>query len=171
MTTRGLRGAVVALWIAMAFSGCATPGRGGSDAEGAAERPRRTVILTTNDDVRLGEEAAEQVAAQIGTLDDPELEAYVAGIGRKLLRGLPTRRFRYRFQIVDQMEPNAFALPGGFIFVSRGLLDRLGRPRGDRRARRGRKATPRRSRACRRKLRPTRRVWRARSTRSPAATA
>jgi predicted Zn-dependent protease len=39
-----------------------------------------------------------------------------------LLRGLPRRDFAYRFAIVDEMEPNAFALPGGYIFVSRGLL-------------------------------------------------
>jgi len=58
----------------------------------------------------------------VGVLDAPELTAYVDGIGRKLLRGLPSRRFRYRFAVVDQMEPNAFALPGGYIFVSRGLL-------------------------------------------------
>ena len=59
---------------------------------------------------------------QIGVLDDPELNAYVTEIGLKLLRGLPRRSFRYHFAVVDQTEPNAFALPGGYIFISRGLL-------------------------------------------------
>jgi len=101
-------------------AGCAskTP----KERDEQAERRKRTVILTSKDDVRVGQEAAKQVSAEIGTLDDPELVAYVEGIGKKLLRALPHRDFAYRFKIVDQMEPNAFALPGGHIFVSRGLL-------------------------------------------------
>jgi len=87
-----------------------------------SKRPKRTILLTTADDVRAGQEAAESVEAEIGLLDDPELVAYVQGIGKKLLRGLPRRDFAYRFSIVDQMEPNAFALPGGHIFISRGLM-------------------------------------------------
>ena len=41
-------------------------------------------------------------------------------IGRKLLRGVPRGAFQYRFYVVDQTEPNAFALPGGQVFISRG---------------------------------------------------
>ncbi|MEM9176992.1 MAG: M48 family metalloprotease, partial [Myxococcota bacterium] len=113
--------ALVALMIGEI--GCASSGpRDRAAADERAKERRRTVIMTTQDNVRVGREAAEQVAAQIGTLDDPELVAYVERIGKKLLRGLPRRDFAYRFAIVDQMEPNAFALPGGYIFVSRGLL-------------------------------------------------
>jgi len=84
--------------------------------------PKRTVLLTTGDDARAGREGAESVRAEIGVLDNPELVAYVQEIGKKLLRGLPRRDFAYHFSIVDQMEPNAFALPGGYIFISRGLM-------------------------------------------------
>ncbi len=109
--------------VALASAGCASSSASKrADADERAKERRRTVIMTTRDNVRVGREAAEQVAAEIGTLDDPELVAYVEGIGKKLLRGLPRRDFAYRFAIVDQMEPNAFALPGGYIFVSRGLL-------------------------------------------------
>ena len=85
-------------------------------------RPKRTVLLTNADDVRAGREGAESVQAQIGLLDNPELVEYVQKIGKKLLRGLPRRDFAYHFTIVDQMEPNAFALPGGYIYISRGLM-------------------------------------------------
>jgi len=98
--------------------GCASSG----SRKQAQARPRRTVLLTSADDVRVGADASQQVATEIGVLDDPNLAAYVEGIGQKLVRGLPRRDFNYHFAIVDQMEPNAFALPGGFIFVSRGLL-------------------------------------------------
>ena len=120
-TTRLVGLVLVALLIAC--GGCASSGSSrGAEASDRAKERRRTVIMTTQDNVRVGREAAEQVAAEIGTLDDPELVAYVERIGKKLLRGLPRRDFAYRFAIVDQMEPNAFALPGGYIFVSRGLL-------------------------------------------------
>jgi predicted Zn-dependent protease len=83
---------------------------------------KRTVLMTSYDDSRVGEKASVDVSAQIGVLDDPELAAYLTEIGRKLLRALPRRSFQYHFAVVDQTEPNAFALPGGYIFVSRGLL-------------------------------------------------
>ena len=86
------------------------------------QKKKRTILLTEHDDVRVGREASRDVAAEIGILEDPELTAYVGEIGRKLLRGVPRRSFQYQFRVVDQFEPNAFALPGGFIFLSRGLL-------------------------------------------------
>lgn len=88
----------------------------------AADAQRRGQLITELDDERAGQEGARAVAAQVGIFDDRELNAYVQGIGLKLLRGLPRRAFRYQFFVVDQAEPNAFALPGGFIFISRGLL-------------------------------------------------
>ena len=105
------------LLLAIGFSfGCASSGKS------ASKRPKRTVLLTSADDVRVGREAADSVVSDIGVLDNADLVSYVDGIGRKLLRGLPRRDFAYEFKIVDQMEPNAFALPGGHIFISRGLL-------------------------------------------------
>ncbi|MFO0689441.1 MAG: M48 family metalloprotease [Myxococcota bacterium] len=110
----------IALLVALlAAAGCASSGRPAKQAE---SRPRRTVLLTSADDVRVGAEAARQVSAEIGLLEDPSLAPYVDGIGKKLLRALPRREFAYRFSIVDEMEPNAFALPGGHVYVSRGLL-------------------------------------------------
>ncbi|MBY0401398.1 M48 family metalloprotease [Myxococcota bacterium] len=104
-------------------SGCASSsGKAKQAEESERARPRRTVLLTSADDVRVGSEAAQEVEAEIGLLADPALAAYVDGIGKKLLRALPRREFAYRFSIVDEMEPNAFALPGGHIYVSRGLL-------------------------------------------------
>ncbi len=82
----------------------------------------RTVLQTDYDDARVGEENAAAVASDIGIMPDEELHAYINGIGHKLLRGVDSRGFRYQFAVVDQTEPNAFALPGGYIFISRGLF-------------------------------------------------
>ncbi len=101
---------------ALAFAACSSsPKQGG-------QKKKRTVLLTEYDDARVGAQASRDVESEIGLLGDPELDEYVSGIGRKLLRGVPRRSFQYQFKVVDQLEPNAFALPGGYIFISRGLL-------------------------------------------------
>jgi len=95
---------------------------GPAGAEKKKEKDREILLETSADDQRAGEEAYEEVIGQLGLVEDPELTAYVQRIGDRLVRHAPRRGFDYRFQIVDQSAPNAFALPGGFIFVSRGLL-------------------------------------------------
>ena len=81
------------------------------------------VILKTEDvDREVGEEVSQEVAAELGLVDASELSSHVNALGNRLVLHAPRRKFDYAFRIVDQDMPNAFALPGGFIFVSRGLL-------------------------------------------------
>jgi predicted Zn-dependent protease len=86
------------------------------------ERPREVILRSEDVDHKVGKETAQDVKAQLGLIEDSELTAYVAKVGARLARYAPKRNFGYSFQIVDQEAPNAFALPGGYIFVSRGLL-------------------------------------------------
>jgi predicted Zn-dependent protease len=87
------------------------------------EREKRTVVLDTPAaDAAAGEEQNRDVSAQVGIVKNPKLETYLQALGDKLVRFSTDRPFKYRFQVVDQWSPNAFALPGGFIYVSRGLL-------------------------------------------------
>lgn len=102
--------------VALVLAACAGP------AGPPASKPRKTVLLTQSDDTRVGRESSAVVRSEMGILEDPALVAYVDGIGRKLLRGIPLRGFEYQFFVADLVEPNAFALPGGYIFISRGLL-------------------------------------------------
>ena len=97
----------------------------GVSCGGSSKRPerKRTVLMTSADDERAGQQGAADVKSQIGVLpEDSPLTIYVRRVGRKVLRGVPHLAFGYEFDVVDQMEPNAFALPGGYIFISRGLL-------------------------------------------------
>jgi predicted Zn-dependent protease len=80
------------------------------------------VLDTPQQDERVGREASKQAEAEYGLVEDPELNEYVDEIGRRLARHAPGYGFDYRFAIVDDTAPNAFALPGGYIYVSRGLL-------------------------------------------------
>jgi predicted Zn-dependent protease len=106
--------AVLALG-AVLLGSCATP---------PPEEPRKAEVLLTGEavDRDVGMEEAERVAAEMGLVEDAELVGYVNAVGSRLLRHAPQRDFRYRFHVVDQDVPNAFALPGGFVYVSRGLL-------------------------------------------------
>ncbi len=73
-------------------------------------------------DKKIGAESAVQVEQMIGIYQDSALTAYVNAIGQRLVNVLIDTPLEFRFFVVDMAEPNAFALPGGYIYVSRGLL-------------------------------------------------
>lgn len=95
-------------------------------AAGCARNPvtgRPEAVLTSEEaEIEYGNQAAEVVRAEMGLVDDPALEAYVAQLGQRLAAHSPRSQLDYRFQIIDLPEANAFALPGGHVYVSRGLL-------------------------------------------------
>jgi predicted Zn-dependent protease len=79
------------------------------------------------DDVRLGREASAEVAEQLPLLRDNQVRSTVASIGRRLVNAIPEEfshpGFRYSFEVVNVRDINAFALPGGPIYVNRGMLE------------------------------------------------
>jgi predicted Zn-dependent protease len=83
--------------------------------------------LTAKNDLEQGAEAAKLVEQQIGLYAAPKTEAYLRNIGARLITVVNDPRWKFSFQIVDQSEPNAFAIPGGGIYVSRGLLALINR--------------------------------------------
>jgi len=99
--------------LAALVSGCTTnPVTGKSEfVLGSAER-----------EAALGRQAAKQVEQQIGLLQDPALTAWLRDLGSRLAAHSPRSGVPYRFAVVDMPEPNAFTLPGGYVYVSRGLL-------------------------------------------------
>lgn len=73
-------------------------------------------------DKKIGAEGAKQVEQTIGIYHDSVLSEYVDAVGQRLVNVLGDPPVTFRFHVVDMAEPNAFALPGGYIYVSRGLL-------------------------------------------------
>jgi len=71
---------------------------------------------------RVGDEAARQVQEQMPLLEDPGLTRYVDEVGQRLSANARRADLSYRFQVLDDPIPNAFALPGGYVYVTRGLL-------------------------------------------------
>jgi predicted Zn-dependent protease len=86
-----------------------------------SRRPE-VVFVSEEQELEAGREAAEMVAAEMGLVQGAALTAYVAAIGERVAARAPRRNLAYSFGIIDQDEPNAFALPGGYVYVSRGLL-------------------------------------------------
>jgi len=84
---------------------------------------RPTAVLTTVDDERrLGAAAAGELGETIGYVDAPRTVAYVRAVGARLTAGLPGNDFEYHFNVLDMVAANALALPGGHVYVTRGLL-------------------------------------------------
>ncbi|MBB6463545.1 M48 family metallopeptidase [Flammeovirga kamogawensis] len=73
-------------------------------------------------DKMLGKENAKSVAAQMGIYNDKQKTEYIRKIGNRLVSQLDNKKFDYQFYIVPEETPNAFALPGGYIFITTGLL-------------------------------------------------
>ncbi len=87
--------------------------------------PRRN-SFSPAEDVRLGRQAAADVRQQLPMLNDGPTDAVVERIGRRLVAAVPPRfrqpAFRYTFDVANLRDINAFALPGGPMFVNRGML-------------------------------------------------
>lgn len=73
-------------------------------------------------DIELGKQAYIEVEKTMGFYKSPALEAYLRNLGNRLVAQLKQPLFNYEFYLVDAAEPNAFAVPGGKVFITRGLL-------------------------------------------------
>jgi Zn-dependent protease with chaperone function len=80
------------------------------------------------DDVKLGQQAAQQVEQQLPIMHDEEVNSYLRSIGRRLVNAIPPElqhpEFKYSFTGVNVREINAFALPGGPMFINRGMIEK-----------------------------------------------
>ena len=78
--------------------------------------------LTEREEIAIGRAAARQVERENRLVRHPGVVGYVQSLGEELARQSDRPDLRYRFRIIDRKEVNAFALPGGFIYVNRGLI-------------------------------------------------
>ncbi|MFP5261399.1 MAG: M48 family metalloprotease [Blastocatellia bacterium] len=79
-------------------------------------------LFKPEQDIELGRQSAQQVARQMPLLNDPGIVGYVRQLGAKLAARAPGYKFPYEFHVVGTKDINAFALPGGFVFVNAGVI-------------------------------------------------
>jgi Zn-dependent protease with chaperone function len=83
--------------------------------------------FTIQQDVELGQQAARDAEKQLPILNENQSTAYLQEVGRRLVEAMPPQfqhpEFRYYFKIVDARDINAFALPGGPMYVNRGMIE------------------------------------------------
>lgn len=111
-----IRGAALAALAAASLAACAT--------NPVTGRPQLSLVSEAQE-IEMGRQGAQEVQQTIGLVDNPALQDYVQRVGARLAAHSERPGLPWTFRVVDDPSPNAFALPGGYIFVTRGLMDMM----------------------------------------------
>lgn len=106
----------IALFVSLLFvliSGC---------VKNPVTRRYEVTLMSAEEESRIGEEQDEAVRKLYGVHEDEALQKYVQEIGARLVESAHLRPLTYHFTVVDSAEINAFALPGGYVYLTRGIL-------------------------------------------------
>jgi len=101
------------MMVFLLFLSCATTGPGGK---------RSLILISTNEEISIGQKMAAQVESEEKVLPDPEVQDYVNGVGQRIAHVSDRKDLPFHFRVLDSKEINAFATPGGYIYVYSGLL-------------------------------------------------
>ncbi len=104
------------LVLGLSVAGCATNPVSGK---------RDFVLMSESQEVVIGKKSHQQILKQYGVYDNPQLAAYINRLGQKLAAKSHRSHLRFTFTLLDSPEVNAFALPGGYIYITRGILSYL----------------------------------------------
>jgi predicted Zn-dependent protease len=114
--TRGRSHGLLWLFAGIAASGCAiNPATGGN----------QLMLVSESQEIQMGQQYDSQVVATIGVYPDPIWQRYIQQFGARLAATTERPNLPWTFRVVDDPAVNAFALPGGFVYVTRGLLAHL----------------------------------------------
>jgi hypothetical protein len=79
-------------------------------------------LFSPQQDIEMGREVSRQAERELQLVNDREANAYISALGRQLASRAPGEKYPYQFKIVNDTAINAFALPGGFVYVNRGAI-------------------------------------------------
>src|SRR2546422_2055261 len=80
-------------------------------------------LFSPEQDAQLGRQVSRDAERQVPMLNDARVDAYLNSLGRRLAANAPYHYFQYQFKCVNDRAINAFALPGGFVYINRGVLE------------------------------------------------
>lgn len=98
------------------FSGCVT-------IYNPATEKRETLLIDTKKEIALGSNMDRQIQQELKILNDPKMQIRLNSIGGRVARASDRQDLNYTFRIVKDKEFNAFALPGGFVYINSGLME------------------------------------------------
>ncbi|MCK4924176.1 MAG: M48 family metalloprotease, partial [Spirochaetes bacterium] len=104
------------LALSLFLTGCAT---------NPATGERHFNLFSESQEIQMGRDADEQISASLGLYPDQELAEYVEDLGLRLAANSERPNLPWTFRVLDDPTVNAFALPGGYIYVTRGILTYL----------------------------------------------
>jgi predicted Zn-dependent protease len=97
------------------FAGCAT-------VTNPVTGQRELTVMDERSEIAEGRKMHEQVLREYGVYENPRLQAYVNELGQRLAKQSHRKNLEWHFTVLDSPEVNAFALPGGYVYVTRGLM-------------------------------------------------
>lgn len=80
------------------------------------------VLISEQQEIQMGAQAHQDVLKEYAALDNPALQAYVNAIGQQLAKQSHRPKLQWHFTVVDSPDVNAFALPGGYVYITRGIM-------------------------------------------------
>ena len=115
-SVRRLAGPCLAGGLALSVATCATNPVTGR---------RELSLVSESQEIAMGREYSAQVAQEMGVYPDSAVQAYASRLGREIAVTTERPKLPWTFTVMDDPQVNAFALPGGFIFVTRGILTHM----------------------------------------------
>lgn len=113
MTLPSFRRIAVIVLGALSLTHCASnPVSGGKDF----------VLMSEQQEIQKGAQTHQDILKEYAALDKPGLQAYVNDIGQKLAKHSHRPNLQWTFTVLDSPDVNAFALPGGYVYITRGLM-------------------------------------------------
>jgi predicted Zn-dependent protease len=80
-------------------------------------------LFSPQQDIDLGQKYSHEVERQLSMCNDPRVDTYLNALGKRLVAHAPSAPYLYQYKCVNDMAINAFALPGGFIYINRGVIE------------------------------------------------
>ncbi len=113
MTPQAFRRVAVIAFGALALTHC---------AQNPVTGDKNFVLMSEAQEIQMGAQAHKDVLKEYAALDNPALQAYVNEVGQRLAKQGHRPNLKWHFTVVDSPDVNAFALPGGYIYITRGIM-------------------------------------------------
>ncbi|MEW6170504.1 MAG: M48 family metallopeptidase [Candidatus Omnitrophota bacterium] len=109
---------IIIFTVAFLLYGCASE-------YNLATKKQELIYYTTDKEINIGQAVVKQVEREYKLVEEPGAQKRVRDIGQKIVDVCDRKELIYYFKVLDEKELNAFSLPGGFIYINKGLIDKM----------------------------------------------